>query len=44
MFEYLVPSWWNCLERIKRYDLIREGVALGLGFGVSNVHAGFVAV
>ena len=32
------------MERIKRHDLTRGGVALGLGFGLSNVHTGFIAV
>jgi hypothetical protein len=35
MFEYLVPSWWNCLGRV-RYDLIGRNVSLGVDFGVSK--------
>ena len=29
MFEYLVSSWWNYLERIRRCGLVRGGVSLG---------------
>lgn len=28
MSEYLVPSWWNCLERMRRCDLV-EGATRG---------------
>jgi hypothetical protein len=28
MFEYLVPSWWNCLGKIRRCGLIRGGIGL----------------
>jgi hypothetical protein len=30
IFEYLVPSWWNCLGRIRRYGLV-GGMLLGGG-------------
>ena len=30
MFEYLVPSWWNCLERMRRCGLL-GGVSLRAG-------------
>jgi hypothetical protein len=36
MFEYLVPHWWNCLGKIRRYDLAREYVSLGVGIEVSK--------
>lgn len=26
MFEYLVPSWWNCLGVIWRYDVVGGGI------------------
>jgi len=29
VFECLVPSWWNCLGRIRRCGLVEEGVSLG---------------
>lgn len=29
MFGYLVPSSWNCLERIKRCGLIGQSVSQG---------------
>lgn len=35
MFEYLIPSWKNCLGRIKKYELVRGGVSLG-GFKASD--------
>lgn len=41
-FEYLVPTWWNCLQRIGKGSLVGggvvlgEGVVLGAGFEVSN--------
>lgn len=25
LFKYLVPSWWDCVERIRRCDLIGDG-------------------
>ena len=28
MFEYLAPSLWNCLGRIKKFDLVGGGVVL----------------
>ena len=28
ILEYLVPSWWNCLGRIRRRGLAGGGVAL----------------
>jgi hypothetical protein len=34
----LVPSSWNCLRRIRRYDLVRGGVLLEVGFEVSKAH------
>jgi hypothetical protein len=34
MFEYLVPSWWDCLGRIRRCGLLGGGVLLGVGFEV----------
>lgn len=27
MFEYLIPSWWNCFGRIRKCDLVRGGVS-----------------
>lgn len=38
MFEYFVPSWWNCSGRI-RCGLVGEGVLLGADFEVSKVQA-----
>jgi hypothetical protein len=32
MFEYLVPSWWNCLGRIKMCGLVEECRSLEMGF------------
>jgi hypothetical protein len=37
MFECLVPSWWNCLGRIRRCGLFGGGVSLGVIFEVSRV-------
>lgn len=34
--EYLVPTWWNCLQRIGKGSLVGGGVVLGAGFEVSN--------
>jgi hypothetical protein len=28
MFEYLVPSWWNCLGRIRGCGFVGEGMSL----------------
>ena len=39
MFEYLVPHWWNCLGRVRRYDLVGVGMSLGAGFKISKAHA-----
>jgi hypothetical protein len=39
MIEYLVPSWWTYLERIRRCGLVRGGASLGVGFEVSKIHA-----
>lgn len=36
MFECLVPSWWNCLERIRRCGLI--GGAVSLEVALSSCH------
>lgn len=33
MFEYLVPVWWNCFGRIRKYSLI-GGLSLRAGFEV----------
>ena len=30
MFEYLFPSWWNCLGRI-RCVFVEQGISLGGG-------------
>lgn len=30
-FECLFHGWWHCLERIRRYDFVREGVSLEVG-------------
>ena len=38
IFECLVLSWWNCLERIRRRGLVGGGESLGVGFEVSKVH------
>lgn len=38
MFEYLMPSWWNCLGRMRRHVLV-GGIPLGMGFEVLKVHA-----
>lgn len=38
MLESLVPSWWNCLERIKRCGLVGD-VSLGMGFEVSKTQS-----
>lgn len=35
----LVFSWWNCLERIRRWDLVEQGVSPGMDFEVSKPHA-----
>lgn len=35
-FEALVPSWWNCLGRTRKCDLVGEGMSLGTGFKVSR--------
>ena len=50
MFEYLAPSLWNCLGRIKKFDLVGGGVVLleevcrfGLGFA-QKLKPGLVAV
>lgn len=34
--ECLVPSWWNCLTRIRRRDLVGGGVPSEMGFSVSK--------
>ena len=39
MFEYLVTSRWNCLERIRRYVLAGKSMSLRVGFEVSKVYA-----
>lgn len=39
MFEYLVSTWWNCLGRIRRCDLVGGSVSLGAHFEVSKDHA-----
>lgn len=39
MLAYLLPSGWNNLERIRRYDLIEEYVSLETGFEDSKVYA-----
>jgi hypothetical protein len=36
MFDYLEPSWWNCLGRIQKYGLVEGSVSLGAGFEVSK--------
>lgn len=36
VLQYVVPTWWNCLGRIKKYGLIGGGVPLGVGLGVSR--------
>lgn len=36
MFEYSVPSWWNCWGRIRRCGLTAEGVSLGMDSAVSQ--------
>lgn len=36
MFEYLVPSQWNYLGRIRKCGLVRGGVSLEAGFRVSK--------
>jgi hypothetical protein len=36
VFGYLVPSWWNCLGRIRRCNLVRGGESFGVGFKVSK--------
>lgn len=35
LFAYVVPSWWNYLRRIRNCG---DSVALGVGFGISEVH------
>lgn len=35
MFEFLVPSWENCLGRNKRYGFVGGSVSLGASFEVS---------
>lgn len=34
LFEYLVPSQWNCLGRIWKYDFLEGGVSWGMGVGL----------
>jgi hypothetical protein len=31
MFVYLIPTWWNCLGRIRGNGLFGDGVSLGVG-------------
>jgi hypothetical protein len=35
-FECLVPSWWNCLGRIRRCRFVGRGMSPGVGFKVSK--------
>jgi hypothetical protein len=36
MFEFLIPSWWNCLGTIKRCGFVRRGASLQASFEVSK--------
>ena len=36
MFGCLVPTWWNCLGRIRRCGFIGGGMLLGIDFEVSK--------
>jgi hypothetical protein len=38
VFQYLVPSQWNCLGGIRKYGLFGGGVLLGTDFEVSKAH------
>lgn len=38
MFEWLILSRWNCLVRIRRHDLIGEGISMGVRVEVSKAH------
>ena len=33
-FEHLFHGWWHYLERTRRYDFVREGMSLEVGFDV----------
>lgn len=33
-FECLVPSWWNCLKRIRRLSVVGWGVSLGVSLAL----------
>ena len=37
LFECQVPSWWNCLGRIRGCGLVGGGVSLGVGFEVPPI-------
>ena len=37
MFQYLVPSWWNHLRRIRMCGLVEGGVSLEVGFEAPKV-------
>ena len=39
LFAYLLPSGWNRLEMIRRYDLVEEYVSLETVFEDSKVYA-----
>ena len=34
--QFLIPRWWNCLVRIRRYGFVEGGVSLGTGFEISK--------
>lgn len=39
IFECLVHSWWNCLERMRRCGLVGRGMSLAASLEVSQIDA-----
>jgi hypothetical protein len=42
IFEYLGPSWWNCLGRIRRCGLIERGVSLAVAASKTQSIPGYL--
>lgn len=36
IFEYMAPSWWTILEKIREYDFGEGCVSLEMGFDISK--------
>lgn len=39
VFEFLVPSWWYCLERVRGYGLAGKSMLLSVGSESLNPHS-----